>query len=152
MQNKQKWKLLRYIHCGIGMSTPLQSGLSFWTRNEERPGHQPRAFLKTCFTIPTLRLLNLFRATAPLDPPWRRVRPYTNLPPFQSSSLPPFQISYRPSRFSCLTTIPCASTTSTTIGIWPSACVEQERQGSWARMAASTRFNNPSVISWPAVM
>jgi hypothetical protein len=56
--------------------------------NEERPGHQPRALRKACLKIPNRRSLNLFRATAPIGPPWRRVRPYTNLPPFQSSNHP----------------------------------------------------------------
>ncbi len=35
------------------------------------------------------------------------------------------------------------------MGIWPTACVEQDRHGSCARTAASTRFNMPSCTTGP---
>ena len=40
--------------------------------------------------------------------------------------------------------VPSGASHSTTSGIWPSACVEQERHGSKQRMAASIRFSMPS--------
>ena len=49
-------------------------------------------------------------------------------------------LSLRTSR----TQLPLGARTST-VGIWPIACVEQLRQGSNVRITASTRFSIPSV-------
>ncbi len=48
------------------------------------------------------------------------------------------------SRFKVWMVVPAASTTSMIMGICPTACVEQDKHGSCARTAASTRLSKPS--------
>src|SRR5512139_3449610 len=63
-----------------------------------------------------------------------------------------FRVPHFQSRLKVCNTFPSGSTTSTIIGIWPMACVEQLRHGSCARTAASTRLSIPSCTGWPGLM
>src|SRR5574343_290300 len=53
-------------------------------------------------------------------------------------------------RLNAWTTWPSGSTSSTSSGILPKACVAQDRQGSKARMATSMWLSRPSVSSLPS--